>query len=292
MENGGLLSHIGGASFDRRGIDASVDEADTQPGMEAGLIRPEQKIITMLKLRLFVSALVLILVAGCGTSSAQTTQAEPSSTVQATDAHISTGRGRLFDERYPRYQVMPSDILSVSFPLIPELQPVPVTVQPDGYITLPNGVGTMYVKGDTVPQIVDMLTKAYSKTMHNPIVNVDITNFQPPVFTVNGQVGKPGQYPLRIDTTVSEGIAVAGGFLPTAKTQVFVFHRISNDWMEVKKLNLKQLLNGHNIHEDVQLHAGDMIFVPDKFIANFRKYVPYGLGTGLGFNGNTALLGQ
>jgi protein involved in polysaccharide export with SLBB domain len=246
----------------------------------------------MLKLRLLVSALVLILVAGCGAIFAQTTQPDPSPTIQAADAHTSNRRGAPFDERYPRYQVMPSDILAISFPLIPELQTVSVTVQPDGFINLPNGVGTMYVKGLTIPQIVDTLTKSYSKTMHNPILAVDITNFQPPVFTVNGQVGKPGQYPLRIDTTVSEGIAVAGGFLPTAKTQVFVFHRISADWMEVKKLNLKQLLNGHNIHEDVQLHAGDMIFVPDKFIANFRKYVPYSLGTGLGFNGNTALLGQ
>jgi polysaccharide export outer membrane protein len=248
----------------------------------------------MLKLRLSVSALVLILVAGCGASCAQTTQpnANANPTVQAADAHVTTGRITPFDERYPRYQVMPSDILMISFPLIPELQPVPVTVQPDGFITLPDGVGTIYVKGLTIPQIVDTLTKAYSKTMHNPIVSVDITNFQPPLFTVNGQVGKPGQYPLRIDTTVSEGIAVAGGFLPTAKTQVFLFHRISNDWMEVKKLNLRQLLNGHNIHEDVQIHAGDMIFVPDKFIANFRKYVPYAFGTGLGFNGNQALLGQ
>jgi polysaccharide export outer membrane protein len=186
---------------------------------------------------------------------------------------------------------MPSDILAVSFPLIPELQTVSVTVQPDGFITLPNGGGTLYVKENTIPQIVDNLTKAYSTTMHNPIVSVDVTNFQPPQFTVNGQVGKPGQYPLRIDTTVSEGIAVAGGFLPTAKTQVFLLRRISTDWVEVKKLNLKQLLNGHNINEDVHLRAGDMVFVPDKFIANFRKYVPYafGLGSGLSFNGTTLL---
>jgi polysaccharide biosynthesis/export protein len=247
------------------------------------------KIIIMPKQRFLLSALVLILIAGCGASSAQTTQAVPSPT--QTDANISNG-GTPFDVRHPRYQVMPSDVLSVSFPLIPEITAIPVTVQPDGFIMLPNGVGTMYVEGDTVPQIADLLTKAYSKTMHNPIVAVEITSFQPPVFTVNGQVGKPGQYPLRIDTTVSEAIAVAGGFLPTAKTQVFLFHRISTDWLEVKKLNLKQLLNGHNIHEDVHLQAGDMIFVPDKFISNFRKYVPYGLGTGLGFNGNAALLNQ
>ena len=247
---------------------------------------------TMLKQILFVSALFLVLAAGYRISSAQTTQPSPSSTLSANDANISNGPGTPFDQRYPRYQVMPSDVLSVSFPLIPEIQPINMTVQPDGFIMLPNAVGTFYVKGDTVPQIVDLLTHAYSKTMHNPIVAVQLTNFQPPVFTVNGQVGKPGQYPLRIDTTVSEAIAVAGGFLPTAKTQVFLFHRISTDWLEVKKLNIKQLLNGHKIHEDVHLQPGDMIFVPDKFISNFRKYVPYGLGTGLGFNGNAALLNQ
>jgi polysaccharide biosynthesis/export protein len=246
----------------------------------------------MFRIQLSGKALLLILMAACGASYGQTT---PSDASQTSAAHVVNGPDSsppAVQDRYPRYQVMPSDILSVSFPLIPELQPVLVTVQPDGFINLPNGVGTVYVKGDTVPQIVDILTKAYSKTMHNPIVGVDITNFQPPLFTVNGQVGKPGQYPLRVDTTVAEAIAVAGGFLPTAKTQVFVLHRVSADWAEVKKLNLKQLLNGHNIKEDVHIQAGDMIFVPDKFISNFRKYVPYGLGTGLGFNGNQALLSQ
>src|SRR5450432_2936099 len=143
----------------------------------------------MLKLHLSGSALALILVALFGASSAQTTQSDSSQTrvVQVLDAQSSNGSNTpALKERYPRYQVMPSDILAVSFPLIPELLTLSVTVQPDGYITLPNGVGSMYVKGDTIPQIVDALTKAYSKTMHNPIVTVDVTNFQPPQFTVNG----------------------------------------------------------------------------------------------------------
>jgi polysaccharide export outer membrane protein len=243
----------------------------------------------MPKLQLYGSALALILIAACGPSSAQSIQTDLSQTKadQAPEAHRSNSPDTpTLQERNPRYQVMPSDILAISFPLIPEIPTASVPVQPDGFITPPNGVGTIYVKGYTIPQIVDILTKAYSKTMHNPIVSVDVTNFQPPQFTVNGQVGKPGQYPLRFDTTVSEGIAVAGGFLPTAKTQVFVFHRVNADWVEVKKLNLKQLLNGHNIHEDVHIQAGDMIFVPDTFIAKFRKYVPYGLSSGLGWSGN------
>jgi polysaccharide export outer membrane protein len=240
--------------------------------------------------------MIAILVPCCGTLPAQTIEADPGKPgiTQAAEAQNPSGPNMpMLLGRYPRYQVMPSDVLDISFPLIPELQTTSVTVQPDGFINLPHGSETMYVKGRTIPQITESLTKTYAKTMHNPIVNVDIKNFQPLQFTVNGQVGRPGQYPLRTDTTVSEGVAVAGGFLSSAKTQVFLFHRVSSDWVEVKRVNLKQLLNGHNIHEDVHIQAGDMIFVPDKFITKFRHYVPYslGLGSAVGFSG-TALLNQ
>ena len=105
---------------------------------------------------------------------------------------------------------------------------------------------------------------------------------QKPFFLVSGQVGKPGEYDLRHDTTVTEAIAIAGGFSTTAKTQVFLFHRVSNDWVEVKKLNLKDILHGKNANEDAQLSSGDMIFVPEKFITNFRKYVPYSVSGNAG----------
>jgi hypothetical protein len=36
-------------------------------------------------------------------------------------------------------------------------------------------------------------------------------------------------------------------------------------------------LHGKNVNEDTQLSSGDMLFVPEKFISNFRKYVPYSI---------------
>ena len=230
-------------------------------------------------------ALALFLIAALGGASGQIIQSNSDRDETPSAQKPTNPNAPALQDRHPRYRVMPSDVLAVTFPLSPEINQS-VTVQPDGFIALAN-VGSVYVQGETVSEIVESLTKAYANTLHNPIIAVDLTSFQAPQFTVNGQVGKPGQYPLRIDTTVSEGIAVAGGFLPAAKTQVFLFHRVSSDSVEVKRLNLKQLLNGKNVNEDVHLQAGDMIFVPDKFIASFRKYVPYafGLGTGLSFNG-------
>ena len=179
-------------------------------------------------------------------------------------------------QRNPRYQVMRDDVLNISFPISPELNQT-VTVQPDGYITLVN-VGSLFIQGMTVPQVTEAITKAYANTLHDPIINVDLKDFQKPFFVVTGQVAKPGQYDLRYDTTVSEAIAISGGLLPTAKTQLLIYHRVSPGWMEVKRYNLRDFLNGKNVNEDAEVKPGDMIFIPEKSITNFRKYVPYSLG--------------
>lgn len=207
--------------------------------------------------------------------SASTAVSTPSADGQIDNTSVDKTRPVL-QHRHPRYQVMRDDVITLSFPLSPELNQT-VTVQPDGYITLLNA-GSVYIQGQTVPEIVETVKKSYSNVLHDPIVDVDLKDFQKPYFMVSGQVGKPGRYDLREDTTVSEAIAVAGGFLPTAKTQVFLYHRISAGWVEVKKLSLKDLLNGKNVNEDVEMQPGDMIFVPEKFITNFRKYVPYTVG--------------
>jgi polysaccharide export outer membrane protein len=233
------------------------------------------------------SILIMVLMLGlAGVAYAQTNQALPSSN-QPTNVRVAaTGPGTAaidnppvandrpeLQHRNPRYKVTRDDVLSITFPLVPEMNQR-VTIQPDGYITLQT-VGGVYIQDMTVPEVIDALKKAYAGVLHDPIIDVDLADFQRPYFMVHGQVGKPGQYDLRHDTTVSEAIAIAGGFLPTAKTQVFVYHRINSGWMEVKKLKLKDLLNGKNPNEDIQMQPGDMVFVPEKFITNFKKYVPY-----------------
>jgi polysaccharide export outer membrane protein len=198
----------------------------------------------------------------------------------ASGAHPSDDRPAL-QQRNPRYQVQRDDVLLISFPISPELNQT-VTIQPDGYINLQN-VGSLYVQGMTVPEVVVALKKTYAQTLHDPIIDVDLKDFQRPYFVAMGQVGKPGQYDLRYDMTVTEAIGVAGGFMPTAKTQVFLYHRVNNEWAEVKELKLNDMLNGKHISEDARVMPGDMIFVPEKFITKFRKYVPYGIGTGAYF---------
>jgi len=179
-------------------------------------------------------------------------------------------------ERNPRYQICRQDVLLLSFPLSPELNQK-VTVQPDGYISL-QSAGSIFIVGLTVDGVVSAVKKAYAGTLHDPIVNVDLVDFQKPFFTVLGQVGKPGQYDLRHEITVTQALAIAGGLASTSKTQAFLYRPISSTWAEVRQLKLKDILSGKNVSEDVQVRPGDMIFVPEAFISKFKKYVPYGIG--------------
>ncbi len=64
---------------------------------------------------------------------------------------------RLLQQRNPRYQVQRDDVMLITFALSPELNQQ-VTIQPDGYINLQN-VGSLYVQGMTVPEVVEALKK-------------------------------------------------------------------------------------------------------------------------------------
>lgn len=183
-------------------------------------------------------------------------------------------------QRNPRYRINRDDVISVSFPLSPEFNQAKVMVQPDGYITL-QGAGSVYVQGLTVQEAVEAVKGAYAKVLHEPIVDIDLVDFQKPYFVALGQVGKPGQYDLRYEMTLTQAVAVAGGFAPSAKTQVFLYHRGPSGWQEAKELKLKDVLHGKNVSEDVSIRPGDMIFVPEKTVTKIRKYIPYGIGTSI-----------
>lgn len=204
----------------------------------------------------------------------------PNTPDQAAIAHDGAGQPApvesLATSRYPRYQVMRDDVLVLTFPLSPEFNQT-VTIQPDGYVTL-LGAGSLHVEGMTVPEVIDVLKTAYAKILRDPMIDVDLKDFQRPFFIASGQVEKPGQYDLRYETTVSEGVAIAGGFTPDAKTQVFLLHRVSSGVVEVKRLSLKNILQGKRSNEDVRLRPGDMIFVPATRFSTFKKYVPYSTG--------------
>jgi protein involved in polysaccharide export with SLBB domain len=179
-----------------------------------------------------------------------------------------------FAERRPRYRVEPSDVLDLNFPYTPDFNQT-ITVQPDGYVSL-REVGNFYVQGKTTPELEAALKDAYAKILRDPVVSVDLKNFQTPYFIVGGQVAHPGKYDLRADTTATEAVAIAGGLTEDSKhSEVILFRRISPDTVEAKKLNMKKMLNSANLDEDMYLRPGDMLYVPKNTMGKIRRFLPY-----------------
>ena len=214
---------------------------------------------------LLIAIQVTLLVLG----SAQLTQAvaQPSP-ASAADAGLKTHDSR--------YTIKLEDVLSIAFPLSPELNQS-VTVQPDGSINV-SGAPGIHVEGLTVPEVESVLKKDFRATLRDPIINVDLKDFQKPFFTVNGQVGKPGQYDLRSSITVAEAIAIAGGMGANANSKIYLFRRNSPSGYQVSQLDAKRIMNGSSHADNATIHPGDMIVVPESGLSKFKKYVPYSIG--------------
>ena len=176
-------------------------------------------------------------------------------------------------ERYPRYQLRKGDTFDLDFSLSPEFNQT-VAVQLDGFVTL-KGVGSIFVAGRTLPELTEAVKSAYAKTLHDPVIAIALRDFEKPYFIASGQVEKPGKYDLRSDLTVTEGVAIAGGFNDKAKhSQVVLFRPIPGGGYEAKLLNVKKLLATRNLSEDVQLQPGDMLYVPQNALSKIRPFLP------------------
>lgn len=176
-------------------------------------------------------------------------------------------------QRKPRYELCKGDSFDLTFPFTPEFNQT-VTVQPDGYITLA-GLGDLYVAGKTVSELRNLVQDAYGKTLNNPVVNIVLKDFQKPYFIASGELAHPGKYEMREDTTLTEAIAIAGGFTSNSKhSEVLLFRRVSNNWVQIKRFDVKSMFKAGNLAEDLHLQSGDMFFVPQNRMSKVGKYIP------------------
>jgi len=202
---------------------------------------------------------------GAGAGGSSTTAAKPGGA-------DGLGNPLLGGERRPLYRLRTSDVVDISFTVAPEFNQT-LTVQPDGYITLKDA-GMVEVQGLNLEQFREAIEKVYRGYLHDPQVAVTLKDFERPYFIVGGEVGKPGKYELRSDTTVAEAVQIAGGLTPQAKhSQVVLFRRVNDDLVEARLLNLKKMLKQSSLKEDAHLRPGDLVFVPQNAISKIARFL-------------------
>ncbi len=195
-----------------------------------------------------------------------------SSVVAASSAAIAaTAPG--FQDRHPRYLLRKGDSFEVDFAITPEFNQT-IAIQPDGYITL-KAAGSVFVEGQTVPELTETLKKAYANILHDPVIAISLKDFEKPYFIASGQVVKPGKYDLRSDLTVTEAVAIAGGFDDKSKhSQVVLFRPAPGGGFQAKLINVKKLLASRDLSEDIPVQPGDMLYVPQNSLSKIRPFLP------------------
>ena len=154
------------------------------------------------------------------------------------------------------YRIGTEDVLGILFWREMEMSG-DVTVRPDGMITLPL-LGDVRTVGLTTDQLKDVLQKNAAKFLTEANVTVVVRQINSRKVYVTGQVGMSGAYPLVGPRTVVQAIAMAGGLTEYAKGDKILIVRGSMTF----KFNYKEVLDGKNLAQNIQLQPGDQVLVP------------------------------
>jgi protein involved in polysaccharide export with SLBB domain len=138
-------------------------------------------------------------------------------------------------------------------------------VAADGTINHPL-LGRVMVAGLTPAQIEERLTDLLEADyLVDPRVSVSIARSSERPVMVFGEVRQPGTYDLRAGhrTTLLQVIARAGGFTDIAARDRVRIVRVVNGEEQSIKVKVSDLLRGRDGVTDIDLHAGDIVTVPE-----------------------------
>jgi len=111
--------------------------------------------------------------------------------------------------------------------------------------------------------------------LNDPLIVVVLKDFEKPYFIADGQVGHPGRYEMRGTVTLTEAVAIAGGF--HRKREAFgsaLVRRVNEQWLSAKIFNIKDMEKRRDLHEDPTLKPGDMLIVPKNYLSKIKPFHP------------------
>ena len=160
----------------------------------------------------------------------------------------------------PDYVIGPDDVLSIVFWRDKDMSD-DVAVRPDGKISLPL-LNEMQAAGLTPEQLRVALTTAANKFVEDPAITVVVKAINSRKVFITGMVAKPGPYSLTGPTTVLQLIATAGGVAEYAKSDRIMVMRTENGKTIGRRFNYKDVSEGKNLQQNLELKPGDTIVVP------------------------------
>jgi polysaccharide biosynthesis/export protein len=226
------------------------------------IMKPENRLIERLCALFFV---LFVLLPGCSTPRVPSLATPPPPYLYPQPALAAPD---------PQYRIQPGDILDIKFFYNPLLNETALPVRPDGRITL-QLVADVEVAGLTPEEARSLLIKKYeSSELRNVVVAVQVKAFGGQKIFVDGEVFRPGLFPLLGHITILQAIAQAGGMKETAQVdEVILIRRGPDNKPVAAKLDMQSVREGRDMTQDVLLAPYDIVFVPRTTIANIDIWV-------------------
>jgi len=191
---------------------------------------------------------------------------------------------------YPgqEYRIQAGDQLDIKFYYNPELNEL-VTVRPDGRISL-QLVHEIMAAGLTPAELTGVLKEKYAVEVKQPEITVIVRLFGGQQIYVGGEVNRPGAFNLIGSMTVLQSISLAEGLKDTARTKEMVIVRRGVDNKPlIMTINLKKVVDGTDMSQDIILKPFDIVFVPKSSVAEvnvwidqyIRRNIPFQPGFGI-----------
>lgn len=224
--------------------------------------------------RLILPSLVLLLslfLTACASGGGVRVASAPGSVLPAPDANTASSALQGASD----YRIGGQDLLAISVFGVDDLSKE-VRVNAKGQISLPL-IGTVAAAGKTTQELEAELKRLYSANyLQNPQVSVFVKEYASQRITVEGEVAKPGIFPISDRTTLLQALALAGGIKDNADLRGVVIMRQVDGRRMVAAFDLRQLRSG--AMEDPEVFGGDTVVVETSgsktLLNNFIRLMP------------------
>lgn len=155
-----------------------------------------------------------------------------------------------------KYVIGGEDVIAIQTWRHPEFT-FNMAVRPDGKVAIPL-VGEMQVAGLTPDQFRKNYAAAIGDYVKNPEVFVVVLEVRSKKYFVDGEVQRPGEYPLIGPTRILEALSRTGGFRDFANRKKIQILRGTQTF----RFNWEEVIKGKKPEQNILLESGDHIVVP------------------------------
>jgi protein involved in polysaccharide export with SLBB domain len=169
--------------------------------------------------------------------------------------------GALMAQSDSNYRLASDDLLDFRVFQEPELDAV-IRVSGDGNAIFPL-VGQVPIAGKTIGEATELLRQRYmAGYLVNPQVTLTVRNYARRVFTMLGQISKPGSYNIEGSETISllDAIGMAGGYTRIANPGKVTVKRRVGGKETVIRVDARKMARS-SAQENFQIQPGDVITV-------------------------------